>query len=261
MPPSARPGTRTPLPPLRRPDPPVTLGPMRRPGRDRGVLLALTIVVVILAFGLGLAFGNALAGPASDRAEGPRRDLREPQRQLERAGDPARPGRRCERQAARPPLGSAKRTRTGRRASAGSRRRASAGSGRRRPGLDRDEYPPAASEEGGTGADVRSSQPGGEPLRRIPHGRRIERVLRRDPLRGRAVSDRGPLADHFTDLIAKIGEHCADDSDIVYHRVDRRRTRRGRGQDDRRDAGDGDVTRTNVRHRTHRYRATPTLPL
>jgi len=28
--------------------------------------------------------------------------------------------------------------------------------------------------------------------------------------------DRGPLADHFTDLIAKIGEHCADDSDILY---------------------------------------------
>jgi hypothetical protein len=37
---------------------------MRRPGRDRGVLIALAVVAVILAFALGLAFGNAAAQTA-----------------------------------------------------------------------------------------------------------------------------------------------------------------------------------------------------
>jgi len=120
---------------------------MRRPGRDRGVLLALAIVAVILAFALGLAFGNAAADTAC--IPGPRDpsgifvnldDARNAEA-IDHVRDAVANGQ--------------PRVLHWDPADAAAHRKASLRGVATAPGKDRDEYPPAASEEGGAGADVR----------------------------------------------------------------------------------------------------------
>ena len=120
---------------------------MRRPGRDRGVLLALAIVAVILAFALGLAFGNAAAeqacvtGPKDPSGIFVNLDDTRNAEAIDHVRDAVAHGQ--PRVLHWDPAGNEE------------RRKLSLRGIKTAPGKDRDEYPPAASEEGGAGADVR----------------------------------------------------------------------------------------------------------
>jgi len=120
---------------------------MRRPGRDRGVLLALAIVAVILAFALRLAFGNAAAeqacvtGPKDPSGIFVNLDNARNAEAIAHVRDAVANGQ--------------PRVLHWDPADAAAHRKASLRGVATAPGKDRDEYPPAASEAGGAGADVR----------------------------------------------------------------------------------------------------------